>query len=407
MESPQKEGIDKDILSFVVKAVLGASAVGTLILIGSSILGVESFKLRDCSVQNNSIKGCELERHSGIPNGLKIALDVLGSSLIASSMTIAFLEIGLRNSNKNLLVDIIKKQHTETITSIDNNFSKKIKDGHEKIREIVKGELITTKDIHEFYPSYTEYVREICQVSEQKFDSQDSRKSSIDIIEIGDKLLPDINHGLCSKVLCGWKVRLLIVNKNDQTIRKAEALCSLLKERIDQTKGVALVKEDGGAAKKFCDAKLGSLEIAFLLDNSKQSFDYFRLNNISSENNKEELLFMCFHESDGNISLPGFSIANPSVRNKFEAYFNLRWRKRRSEPYLTVNAANPGTDFYSDIKQSQTQSELVVPIDNSPETKTLLTIAILDGLTDKTLYSSKLILNLISDCYIPKLGENI
>lgn len=353
MENTQKEKTDKDNLNLTVMTVLGAFVIGTIFLVVSSVLGVESFKIKDCLVQDKSIKGCELERHSGIPNGVKIALDVLGSSLITSSITIAFLELGLRNSNKNLLIEIIRNRHVTTISSIDDNFSKRMKDANEVTKEIIRAELITTKDIHEFYPSYIEYVSKICRVFEQDFDSQYNR-SEIDIIEIGDKLLPNINHDLCSKILCGWKVRLIVVNRNDQTEQKITALRSLLEERMKKT------------TSPLKKVNFGSLEIAFLLDGSIQYFDYFRLNGIPRDSRQKELMFMCFHEPDINTSLPGLSIANPLVKKRFETYFDSRWNENRVDVIVKIDENN------FDLLKSDTNesSKSVVFRNSSSEAKT-------------------------------------
>jgi hypothetical protein len=339
-------GEDKDSL-LTIKTLIGALMVGIILLVISSILGVESFKLKKCLVQDKSLEGCELERHSVLPTGVKIVLEVLGSSLIVSSLTIAFLELQLRDSNKNLLTKIIKKQHGVTVSSINENFSQKIDYSYEEIRKIIKAELITTKDIHEFYPSYIEYVSRICKVFEQSLDLPEY-KSNIDIIEIGDKLLPNINHDLCSKVLCGLKVRLLIVNKNDQTQKKVQALNSLIIERI---------KTEYKASRALGLTSFGSLEIAFLLDSSTQYFDYFTLNSTSKDNRKE-LMFMCFHEPDINISLPGLSIANPLFIKKFETYFDSRWNENRVEHIMKIDK-NRALELVKDNTVTQTEVERI------------------------------------------------
>jgi hypothetical protein len=337
----------KDNLNLILQTVFGSFIVGTILLIMSSILGVESFKLSDCSIQDKSLKGCKIERDAAWPNGLKIACDVLGSSLITSSITIAFLELRLRNSNINLFAEIIKNQHIITINSINDNFSKKIEDDHEEIRKIIRAELITTKDIHEFYPSYIEYVSRICRVFEQSLDLPEYQ-SNIDIIEIGDKLLPNINHDLCSKVLCGLKVRLLIVNKNDQTQKKVQALNSLIEERI---------KTEYKTNRSLGLAGFGSLEVAFLLDSSTQYFDYFTLNSTSKDNRKE-LMFMCFHEPDINISLPGLSIANPLFIKKFETYFDSRWNENRVEHTVKIDRIH-ALELVKDNTVTQTEVERI------------------------------------------------
>jgi hypothetical protein len=313
--------------SFIPRLLLSIFAAGIGLLVYSETIS-ESFKVQKCP-SDKSTEGCEVAKISNAPGWVKFACATVGSSFIVSSLTIAFLELALKQNNESELDKNIEARNTSVVSKIEAAMNDITQKQSEYITEAFKQEIVTTRDISAFHPTRLQYRHSIIEFfkSSESFPAI-SKKAKIDIIDVNGELTKELIEDLKKKMMDGLEIRLLIDPVNSGIRDKLKNVIDESKKAFDDLKN-----------KNFSEAtKLGSMEVALSSGDQVLYFDYFRYHYDSTSNAEPttKRMSLCFCDSNGHPKLPGISVANQDSHKQFAAYFDSMWTDRRVNICLKI-----------------------------------------------------------------------